>query len=96
MRCGEILKKASKKGDMILVYDHQEPEVLYYADRKEWHINDDHYSISALESKRSEGARYFATVFTNFKDTNRKLYEYLIKNYILINKEGCIIFNLNK
>ncbi len=94
---GELLGRVSDPHDYVLVFDHSEPEVLYYSDRRGWHTRETDFTPEELEMKRKESCKYFVTPLKEFPAVNKRLYDYLGERYNLIEGgENGFIFELSE
>jgi 4-amino-4-deoxy-L-arabinose transferase-like glycosyltransferase len=57
----EEVKKISKADDYIIVADTSEPEILYYSERKGWHIDSRWQTEEMIEKYKKMGAKYYTT-----------------------------------
>lgn len=96
MALADQLKTVSRQGDLVIVNDNGEPEILYYSHRKGWHVEVD-LSPEELEKKKEKGAKFFLTAFGDFSEKNKNLYDFLQSNYEQVWHGGNgYIFSLKK
>ncbi len=62
-RAALMAQGLTSPGSLILVCDDGEPELLYYADRKGWHLHPEECSPEALRGYGAKGAQYFLTTW---------------------------------
>jgi hypothetical protein len=85
-------------GDRLLVQARQQTDLLYYAERRGWHVgNYIQLNRDQLEAYRKKGARYYVNEGTAFEKGNPSLYSYLRETYPLLEKGRYgIIFDLGQ
>ncbi len=54
------IRETTEKGSRIIVWDENDPTILYLSHRKGWHLQTSALTLKNLEAKRNLGARYFA------------------------------------
>lgn len=80
MELANQLKTVSRQGDLVIINDNGEPEILYYSHRKGWHVGAG-FSPQELEDKREKGAKYFLTAYADLPEKNGNLYKHLESKY---------------
>ncbi|MFH0786380.1 MAG: glycosyltransferase family 39 protein [Pseudomonadota bacterium] len=78
---GESLAEVSQKQDRALVISDGEPEVLYYAHRKGWHLERQKYSLDWVNWYIPQGVKFVVV-----KGKERKELTRLPRNYSLLEK----------
>jgi len=60
-RAALMAKELTPPGSLLLACDDGQPELLYYADRKGWHLHPEECSPEVLRGYGDKGAHYFLT-----------------------------------
>jgi hypothetical protein len=86
----QLAKYLTPQRSLLLVCDDEEPELLYYADRKGWHLHPEECSSEVLRGYGDNGAQYFLTTW--FGDLSRRpaLSGYISKHLLSIRQKDNI------
>lgn len=80
----ESVRKYAPKNSIILVSDESNPEVIYYSQRKGWHINPKSQNRQVVREYIKKGANYYVTTDLKRFNNNTKFKNYMNKAYKLI------------
>jgi hypothetical protein len=87
-RAAALAKNRTPPQSLLLTCDDGQPELLYYADRKGWHLHPEECIPETLASLRTRGAAYFLTTWAIDLEKRPALSLYLKSNLSPIFAEG--------
>jgi hypothetical protein len=89
-RAALMAKVITSPGSLLLVCDDGEPELLYYANRKGWHLHPEECSPEVISGYSVKGAQYFLTTWFGNLTCRPALSGYLLTHLRSIRQEGNI------